>query len=519
MIEGLTPQLMMVSMLLITVVATVLTLFIAALLLWRYRLSVTRTMASAGGYGEAGLQATPGGRTSGYAAHPEKADLPAADRLYRQLVNTTKIRMAWQAAAGLVFALVFAVSAQFVYPTELGVPGFLTGVWIYYWPLMLALPLIVPGFPRLWIGGMLIYGLIFAVCGAWAATVNNLPGYSFGAVTLPPRSSVTPETMLRVWVAVNGIPTLLVLIGFNRWARSAAPLVLSWVVTAIGGTLAVVLGLFSDPGVEGLAGFSRATGLDIRGLVVLTWILSLAVFGVIGWLLARVISQRYRERRSSDLSLLLDSLWLLFAATNSMWLVWGGMEWVAILPLAFIAYRLTLAAGRLLSVREPTVNRGLVFLRVFSLGQRSESLLQGIAGYWRNIGSIQTITGPDLAKSIVQPHQFLDFLSGRLADHFVTDAISLQHRIADQERDRDPDGRFRINSFFCHQDSWQAALSRLVQEGDSVLMDLRHFSADNAGCLHELRFLIREIPINRWLLVVDDSTNESFLRQTSGSLG
>jgi len=68
------------------------------------------------------------------------------------------------------------------------------------------------------------------------------------------------------------------------------------------------------------------------------------------------------------------------------------------------------------------------------------------------------ITGPDVALSTVQPHQFLDFLSRKLDRNFVRDQASLERSLAERDHARDPDGRFRINTFFCHADSWRAAL-------------------------------------------------------------
>jgi hypothetical protein len=96
----------------------------------------------------------------------------------------------------------------------------------------------------------------------------------------------------------------------------------------------------------------------------------------------------------------------------------------------------------------------------------------------------------------------------------VRDQASLVRSLAERDRARDPDGRFRINNFFCHADSWQAALPRLVENGEAVLMDLRSFSATNAGCIHELRYLVQNVPFSRCLLVVDDTTDEEFLKHT-----
>ena len=122
----------------------------------------------------------------------------------------------------------------------------------------------------------------------------------------------------------------------------------------------------------------------------------------------------------------------------------------------------TLAAASRIPGRELNATAGLTFLRVFSLGRRSEALLDSVARYWRHIGSVQMIAGPDLARSTVQPHQFLDFLSGKLTRHFVRDRASLERRMAERDHAPDPDGRFRINNFFCHADSWQAVLPRIL---------------------------------------------------------
>jgi hypothetical protein len=187
-----------------------------------------------------------------------------------------------------------------------------------------------------------------------------------------------------------------------------------------------------------------------------------------------------------------------------MWLVLGGLVWIVTAPAAFLAYKLVLTVGNRLSRARSSVTHGLTFLRVFSLGRRSDRLLDTLARYWRYIGAVQMITGPDVARSTVQPHQFLDFLSGRLASHFVTDRISLQRSLAERHRAPDANGRFRINNFFCHADSWQRLLPRLVEEGDAILMDLRGFAASNAGCIHELHCLVQSVPLDRCVLIVDE---------------
>jgi hypothetical protein len=45
-------------------------------------------------------------------------------------------------------------------------------------------------------------------------------------------------------------------------------------------------------------------------------------------------------------------------------------------------------------------------------------------------------------------------------------------------------------------------------------MGLRGFSATNAGCVHELRYLTGHMPFDRCVLIVDGTTDERFLDHT-----
>ncbi len=515
MIEELTPQVLMSTMVLLIVVSPCLSLAISALLMWLYRRAVARAMAETADY-ETPAAAT---ESSGQflSGTPESriqaADARVAD-LYRRAMRAPWYSAARYAVAGLTFAIVLAAAATQVYPSGLGLPGFAIGVWIYSWPIVLALPLIMSGPLRVAAVGVLAYFAVFALLGLWAGTVANLPEFRFGAVFVPARSTVTPEGMLRLWLAVNGGPTLLMLLCFNRRVRAVAPLVLALVTTALIGTVSAVLMLFSPRGVDAAVGISESLEIHVIWLVGAVYVVSLGLFGAVGWLLARSIAKAYRRGRLSDQSLRLDALWLLFASAYGMWLVRGGVVWIASAATAFVAYRLVWAAAAKFAGRARDAGVGLTFLRVFSLGRRSDALFAAIASYWRHLGNVQLITGPDLAHSTVQPYQFLDFLSGRLSQHFVRDRASLENRLAERDLAPGPDGRFRINNFFCYADSWQAVLPGLVGDRNIVLMDLRSFSAANAGCIHELRFLVQKVPLDRCVLVIDETTDSHFLERT-----
>lgn len=239
--------------------------------------------------------------------------------------------------------------------------------------------------------------------------------------------------------------------------------------------------------------------------------------GIIGWLLLRWLGSLYRARQISDQSITIDAVWLVFSyvqspAPESALLEVSGALWIG----AFVAYKLVATAGfRLVrtGAEKDAQALKLLVLRVFSLGTRSERLFAGFTKIWRHMGSVQLIAGPDLATSTVEPHEFLDFLAGRLQRRFITGPDTLEYRLRETEHRRDVDGRFRIADFFCHDDTWQMVLSRLERDSDVVLMDLRGFSPSNRGCVFEIKELLDGMPLRRIVFVVDRTTDERFLAQ------
>jgi hypothetical protein len=514
MIEEITPQIVASSLILITFVTPILTLLLSALLLWRYRRAVARAMAASAAFAASVSAITPAASPHALpaAVGGPGSPGPSASDLYDAAIAGPRHYALRYTIAGLAFAVVFVVAGRFVYPFRIDLPGVLLGLWIYAWPIVLAFMLIIPGRTRWWA----VVGYVVAVLPlwGWGASVADIPDMQFGDVHLPARSSMAPQVIVGLWLFVNGPPTLLILLCLIRRVRAVAPLVLALVTTIISGTWIAILALFSRNGAEIAIAIVVALHVSVLWAVWATVVGSLVGFGALGWVLARRISAAYRRRALSDQSLLLDAVWLLFATWYAMWLIFGGLAWAATAAVGLLTFKLVLAAARRLGASTTSATRDLTFLRVFSLGRRSDALLDSVARHWRHIGSVQIITGPDVALSTVQPHQFLDFLSRKLGRHFVRDQASLARSLAERDRARDPDGRFRINNFFCHADSWQAAVPHLVENGEAVLMDLRSFSATNAGCIHELRYLVQNVPFGRCLLVVDNTTDEAFLKHT-----
>ena len=158
--------------------------------------------------------------------------------------------------------------------------------------------------------------------------------------------------------------------------------------------------------------------------------------------------------------------------------------------------------------------RRLLLLRVFGFRRRTERLFDAVAERWRLSGSVQMIGGTDVAGRTLDPGDIVTFVGGGLRDQFVSDQAHLERRLADLDDARDPDGRFRVNEFLCHDDTWQGTLESLLLRSEVVLMDLRGFSQANSGCLYELGKLAEHRRLERTLFVVDGTTDVELLRAT-----
>jgi hypothetical protein len=248
-----------------------------------------------------------------------------------------------------------------------------------------------------------------------------------------------------------------------------------------------------------------------------------AITCILGWWTLNQIGRAYRRKRLSDQSLMLDSLWVVVALSHITVLSTqqggSGKSWAWIIfPIAaFGLYWLVERTG-LAVLSRSAVSRGvapmLLLLRVFSLGKRSERLFYVLTPRWLRRGSVAFISGPDLATGTVQPNQFLEYLARRIRRQFVKDEPDLSRRLSELDLRPDPDGRYRVNQFFCFANTWQSAVRQLARRANAVLMDLRSFSAGNQGCLYELEQLLEHVPVGRTLLIIDGTTDWPFLEAT-----
>ena len=228
-------------------------------------------------------------------------------------------------------------------------------------------------------------------------------------------------------------------------------------------------------------------------------------------------SKRYARGETSEQILLLDIFMLVTTFTVSFISHASGAGWYTLLgPLSFAVYELVVWAGLRRLGRVPREGREprLLLLRVFGARRRSEWLLKRLGNYWRYAGSIQLIAAPDLAAANLDLDELLDFLRGRLKKRFVKDTEDCARRVESLDLRPDPDGRYRVNEFFCHADVWHETVAALTRRSDAVLMDLRGFTSRNLGCVDELFHVVNAVPVNRLVITVNKTTDLDFLRQT-----
>jgi hypothetical protein len=492
------------QLLLILITATPLAFVTSLVLLRLYLRAVTRSMhqRAAGQNKPAGREPSPEGR----AAPPDRpltitlrdasASVPAKPEA--KAVGSLRMTAAVYILAGLVFASV--MTASYLALNGLGfywlAAAFLLAY--YAWPIVMTLSLIAAISWRQVAAVVVCYGLVIAAIGSL--------------------TTVSVRDLASVWFNGNAEGTVLALLFLARPIRAVGPLVAAFMVAAVAGAIITVVGVGThEAALYWVAAAGTALHLGgVSGPLVLL-LAGAALASIVGWICLRWLGRAYQSGRISDQSIMLDAVWLMFAIEYGIGLAQSNVWGLFAALVAFLDYKAvsTIGLRRLARARPSTPSApALLLLRVFSLGRRSEHLFAAFAKRWRYAGTIRMIAGPDLAATTVEPHEFLEFASGRLNRRFISDAAELTEQLATRGPRRDFDGRFRTASFFCHDDTWQMVLRHLAETSDAVLMDLRGFTRHNLGCAYEIGQLLDAVPLSRILILVDGSTDEAVLNRT-----
>jgi len=424
-------------------------------------------------------------------------------KLYRDAARSIRLTALVHIIAGSVFAATMTTAFLYAGNLEFLPFRFLYFTWVNAWPVVIAVHLAI-GLSR---RGRLIAAAIYFLVGILIASISMIksPGLTLGQ-------------LVYLWLDPNVPPTLLLVIFLNRRIRAIGPLVLVFMLLGVAGaSLAVTLTGNSPTLLKALADASSAIGLRATSAVALLHLLGFAVFAVVGWLILSTLRRLYIAKSISEQSLIIDAVWLVFGIVNSIGLVFEGRWWLLSGLVAFALYKLTaITAFRAVGLARRAQLNGprLLLLRVFALGKRSEALFDSLGKSWRTVGSMQMIAGPDLTTSAIEPHEFIEFIGGRLARRFIDTGRTLDLRMSQMDLAADCEGQYRVSEFFCHDDTWKMTLARLADESDAVLMDLRGFSPAHTGCVFEVHEIFNVVPLPRVVFAIDQSTDQTFLRQT-----
>ena len=439
---------------------------------------------------------------------PQSKPPPPPAPLQIAFADATSLRQAHQgarrtAAVQILAGSAYAVTLAMFWWSMTGFPykwdAIIVIALMFAWPLVIVVGLVASVSWR----GLAYVALTYAAIMATAVAIMTA------------RTELSAQLFATVWYRANGLSTLIVLAFLARPIRAMGPLVSDLMIAALAGVFAINNLMDSPETIEHVA--SVATSIGLRGytgaaiVAIVVWGTPALAAAFMCYLALRGLGRLYRARWISDQSLQVDAVWLVFSLSQ------GISQNPSAGFAAFLAYKLVSWAGnrwlRPAAHTDVSAPR-LLLLRVFSLGSRSGVLFDAFSRLWRHIGSVRMIAGPDLANATVEPHEFLDFLAGRLQRSFIASPDMLDRRLTELRTARDPDGRFRVASFYCHADTWQTVLRRLARQSDLVLMDLRGFSPTNEGCVFELNELLESVPLSHILLVVDATTDDAFLRRT-----
>jgi len=486
-------------------------------LLW-YRRSVRRLMREGG----AAAVSLPGGLPQSVPTprtrpgdQPEELSLreeqPESTNAGSVLFRTGQRRVILAYALGAaVYAAVITTLKYAPGPPLLAVVWFVEW-WANTWPivptlvalLVLDRPALVRLALRYVIGGAIAIALFTGVGQLLRGTLNTAPLTNvFWA-------------LVSLGVAAS-IPLALVALTGWRRVRAVTPLVLAaTLLFGFGLLLSNELFIRAMDSVSVRSFVLNSSALASSGTVryALYMLLSLPV-GWIAWRLLTRLADAYARKRFSDVQLIIDCWWAIVAAEVTVTSLAGthGFAGIAGGMAAFVAYRLSVFAVLRGFRADESAPRRLLLLRVFGYQTRTESLFDRVAEAWRFHGPVQLIAGVDLAMRTTDPGDLLALLNGQLADRYVRTPEEVSDRLARLDLRADPDGRFRINEVYCRENTWRPTLEALLDASDLVLMDLRSFSASNAGCVFELQQLVGRLASDDIVFVCDKTTDLQLLR-------
>lgn len=248
---------------------------------------------------------------------------------------------------------------------------------------------------------------------------------------------------------------------------------------------------------------------DMRTLVVFAVSLVAGVF--LTGRLIRWIAEQYGQKKLSNRQIQVGC-WLIFTSILVLLLLaiqLGNENSAALKPVAVLVPLVSVFSfwfyfRKSAAVRVDASAQRLLLLRVFSSDKRGEKWLSAVERFWRHLGPVYLIAGPDLAKSNIDPYELYQFLHRNIKSLFIRSERQAQTHLDEVDNQADPDGRYRVNEFFCLDDTWELVAQGLIKQSDVVVLDLRDFQLSRVGTAKEINFLAQFDAFSRSLVLVDD---------------
>jgi hypothetical protein len=168
-------------------------------------------------------------------------------------------------------------------------------------------------------------------------------------------------------------------------------------------------------------------------------------------------------------------------------------------------HRSTIAIERRYPYQAPL---NLLALRAFKSPYLSDFL--HLTNAWQWVGTRQMLDGPDTTGQKMR--DLINYFSGHIENSIVKDPQELREVLGHFRTQPDRHLRFPVNSMQCGDATWKKALQHLLDAMDVVVMDLSSLSEENRGVAYELGKLLDQIPMQRIILLINDSTDMSVLK-------
>lgn len=129
---------------------------------------------------------------------------------------------------------------------------------------------------------------------------------------------------------------------------------------------------------------------------------------------------------------------------------------------------------------------------------------------WKYYGIQFRLDGPDTVRHMLR--DLVNYFRGHVEDSIVKNEAELDKALASFHDEANPSLQYATHSIQCTDTVWTKALRAFLEKTDVVMMDLASLSGEHMGIVYGLGKIVDEIPSERLILLIDDTTDEETLQ-------